>query len=256
MKKKVIFLSLFFTSILIFSCCSLNYDDVVAQYDDHRIYLYGESHGNQLIMTKELELWEDYYLNQGFRHLFLEVGYCDAQLLNLWMQTNDDSYLQVILVNFAATVNNGTERAEQNKWFYNEIKSRCPQTIFHGTDVQHQWQTGVYYQDYLKSIGRENSEEYVSATKSIESCDLYYLDNGKRTDETFRENYMISRFEEEFDALPSSTKIMGIYGAQHTRFGKKNVSKEVDNMCTQLASYYLEREGPIIFTQDISELKL
>ena len=94
---------------LLFASCQsyVNYSDVVAQNDDvHRIYLYGETHGIQLIMQKEIELWEDYYTNQNFRHLFMEIGYCDAQLLNLWMESGDEDFLNVILENM--------EKKEQN----------------------------------------------------------------------------------------------------------------------------------------------
>lgn len=253
MKRKISLL-LFIIPFLLINCSTINYSDVVVQNDEHRAYLYGESHGIQVIMQKEIELWEDYYKNQNFRHLFLEIGYCDAQMLNLWMQTGNDVFLDVILDNFRKTVNNGDERAEQNRWFYNEIKSRCPQTIFHGTDVQHQWQTGEWYKNYLKSLGSENAEEYSLALESIKSCELYYVSKGE-TDEIFRENYMVSNFKREFDALPATTKIMGIYGSQHTCFDTKNFTDEIDNMATQLREYYLTKEGDIIFTQDISKLK-
>ena len=60
----------------------------VAQADDSQapappiigeIYLYGETHGVEAILDKELELWNEYYYhNNGFRHLFIEFGYCSA----------------------------------------------------------------------------------------------------------------------------------------------------------------------------------
>lgn len=242
---------------LLFASCQsyVNYSDVVAQNDDvHRIYLYGETHGIQLIMQKEIELWEDYYTNQNFRHLFMEIGYCDAQLLNLWMESGDEDFLNVISENIASTVNNGEERAKLNKWFYNEIKSRCPETIFHGTDIQHQWKTAEWYQKYLENLNQQDSQEYKMAAKSIEACEQYYYDIDK-TDDKFREEYMIERFKQEFDELSSLTKIMGIYGAQHTRFDGKSLNSDISNMATQLREYYYNREGNIIYTEDISKLK-
>ena len=37
------------------------------------VYLYGETHGNPDILDLELELWQDYYHNQGMRHFLLNL---------------------------------------------------------------------------------------------------------------------------------------------------------------------------------------
>ena len=54
------------------------------------LYLYGESHGSQAVLDRELELWREYYA-QGMRHLFIEYPYYTAQLLNEWMAAEEDT---------------------------------------------------------------------------------------------------------------------------------------------------------------------
>ena len=60
------------------------------------LYLYGERHSEEKILEKELELWQVYYTNYGMRHLFIETSYFEAQLLNLWMQAEDDDILDTV----------------------------------------------------------------------------------------------------------------------------------------------------------------
>ena len=44
-----------------------------------QIYLYGESHGVERILNKELERWQGYYNDDGMRHLFVEYPYYTAE---------------------------------------------------------------------------------------------------------------------------------------------------------------------------------
>ena len=45
--------------------------------------------------------------------------------------------------------------------FYRTIKEQCPETVFHGTDVGHQYDsTGARYQDYLEERGLADTEDY------------------------------------------------------------------------------------------------
>ncbi len=59
-------------------------EDAVSR-SEGQIYLYGEQHGNDAILEKELELWYDHYHKDGMRHLFLEHPYYTAEFLNIWM---------------------------------------------------------------------------------------------------------------------------------------------------------------------------
>ena len=44
-----------------------------------QIYLFGEEHGVEKILNKEVEIWNDYYHNQNMRHLFVELPYYTAE---------------------------------------------------------------------------------------------------------------------------------------------------------------------------------
>lgn len=248
--KKIFFFTVIF-SIGLISCSKLNYNDVKSIENNCRIYLYGERHGQQRIIEKELELWTDYYNKQNFRHLFIESGYADTVLLNIWLKEDNDDILDLMFENLGK--DKTLSHTDADYIFYKKVKETCPETIFHGTDVEHQFDsTGEYCLSLLKEKGLENSLEYKLAEESIEQAYKYYSVRGG--DDVYRENIMVSNFEREFDALTASEKIMGIYGAQHTRFNSKDFSNQVDNMATQLNAHYSKKEGKIIYSLDISKL--
>ncbi|MCL2411833.1 MAG: hypothetical protein FWC97_09350, partial [Treponema sp.] len=51
-----------------------------------QIFLYGEAHGIERIMNRQLEIWHDYYHNHNMRHLFIEFTFPTAEVLNMWMR--------------------------------------------------------------------------------------------------------------------------------------------------------------------------
>ena len=57
------------------------------------VYLVGEQHSVPKILDRELELWDALYHEQGARHLFVELPYYTAQMLNEWMAQEDDALL-------------------------------------------------------------------------------------------------------------------------------------------------------------------
>lgn len=235
------------------SCATLNFDDVQAYEDDRRIYLYGETHGQEIILQKELELWETYYNQYGFRHLFVEIGYSTGQLLNLWMQADDDAYLDAVFANWEGTLSH----TQANYDFYKSIKTNCPDTVFHGTDMEHQANSsGEMYLSYLKENGMADSLEYATAVDAAEQAVIYYNKDEALDHEAFRETCMVGNFIQAFDALPAGEKVMGIYGSAHTILGIKNwKTKAVDNMATQLNEYYKEKGELEIYTFSLSKLK-
>lgn len=126
------------------------------------IYLYGEEHSKQSILDKELSIWGEYY-EKGMRDLFVEFPYTDAQFLNLWMQADDDELLDLQFKDWGGT-EGGTE-VEKN--FLKQIKEQYPETVFHGTDVGHTWEsTGPRYLAYLEANGQKDSEEYRRAQET------------------------------------------------------------------------------------------
>lgn len=172
------------------------------------IFLYGEDHGEADILEKEGELWQQHYEEDGMRHLFLEMGYCSAQVLNLWMVAEDDTLLEMWYANVAGTQAGVPETLE----LYRSIKAHCPETVFHGTDVEHQDQsTGQWYLAYLEEQGLGDTEEYALAQEMMEQARIYY-EMGQ--DSEYREQCMTENFAREFESLAGES-VMGIYGLDH-----------------------------------------
>ncbi len=206
------------------------------------IYLYGEVHGVAKILDKELEEWEKHYNDEGMRHLFVELPYYSAEFLNMWMQADNDEILNAVYDDGEGTL---THKPEV-KAFYQQIKERCPETIFHGTDVGHQYSTtGQRYLEYLKDNGLEDTEEYALTIECIEQGKYYY----EHSDDVYRENKMVLNFMREFDKL-SDENIMGIYGAAHTGLEAKDFTNNVACMANQLKKRY----GDCIRSEDLSDL--
>lgn len=244
-------------SSLIFTGCEqgIKADSVHAENaaaTDTRIFLYGERHGVEIILEKEVELWEEYY-NQGFRHLFIEMGASFAESLNICMKQQDNHLIDELHACLEGTLS----FTKANHDFYVAVKKRCPETVWHGTDVDHQYDSiGQAYLDYLKSEGMENSDEYKYIEKNMEQAVHYYNDEKLYDVEAYRENCMVENFKYEFDKLPEGTKIMGIYGSAHTNKNGKNwETGKVPSMANQLEDYYQEKEGVGIFTRSIAKLK-
>lgn len=208
-----------------------------------KIYLCGEEHTNAKILEKELELWRGCY-EAGMRHLFIEFGYCTGELLNLWMQAEDDTILDKVYQNWEGTLAQTPDR----KNFYQKIKEQCPETVFHGTDVEHQYETtGSDYLGYLADNELEDSEQYRLAQESIEQGKTYY--KNRETDEGYRENTMTENFIREYDQL-NGENIMGIYGATHTDPEAVDDTGTVPCMANQLYAYY----GDAVESEDLTYL--
>ena len=212
-----------------------------------QIYLYGESHSQQYILDQELELWADYYA-KGMRDLFVEFPYSDAQFLNLWMQADDDELLDLQFKDWGGT-EGGTE-VEKN--FLKQIKERYPETVFHGTDVGHTWEsTGPRYLAYLEANGQKDSEEYRRAQENMEQGKRYY--EIEATDEAssvrYREDRMVENFRRSYQELEAvrRTDIMGIYGSTHV------VESEYRNSDFRMAKQLSENYGEHLHTKDLTQ---
>ena len=207
-----------------------------------QIYLYGEQHAVEKILEKELELWYEYYHKESMRHLFVELPYYTAELLNIWMKSDNDDILDDVYNDWVGTAS----YASCIKEFYKNIKIQCPETIFHGTDVGHQYNsTGTYFLGYLASNNLKDSEQYILAKEAIEQGKYYY----SNSDDVYRENKMVENFIREFDKL-NGESVMGIYGASHTGLDDKNFSGSVPCMANQLKERYKDK----IHSVDLSKL--
>ena len=207
-----------------------------------QIYLYGEEHGVKKIMDKEYALWNEYYHNEGMRHLFIEDSYYGAEFLNIWMQSDNDDVLEKIYTNLAGTAAHNP----YYKDFYKKIKSDCPDTVFHGTDVGHQHDsTGKQFLDYLETNRLNDTEQYQLTLESIEQGKYFY---GQSSDaDVYRENMMAQNFIREFDKLGGKS-CMGIYGNAHTGLNKMDYNtNSVPSMANQLKKKY----GDSVHSEDL-----
>lgn len=199
-----------------------------------QIYLYGEAHDQPDYLEKELELW-GYFYSIGMRDLFTEDGYCCAGWLNLWMQADDDEILLQLYDDCFLTASH----SENYLAFYRAIKERYPETVFHGIDVEHQYDsTGVRYLDYLRTEGKLDTEEYELARSSAMHGRAYYELEARdmNAGEAYRENRMAESFLREMQRCSGS--VMGIFGAAHCDPNSQNWRGTVPSMAKQVAARY------------------
>lgn len=207
-----------------------------------QIFLYGEEHAAEAILEKEFELWSTFYHDDGVRDLFVELPYYSAEFLNLWMQSDSDDILDQLYQDWEGTAIHSQDVID----FYKQIKRECPETVFHGTDVGHQYNTtGKRYLAYLRESGQDDdSEQYQLAQETIEQGQYYY----RHSDDVYRENMMVENFIREFDRL-NGVNVMGIYGTAHTWIkGMDYATNTVPCMANQLNQRY----GEALHTKDLT----
>ncbi len=198
-------------------------------------YLFGEIHGSEIVNIKELEIWKNFY-NCGLRHLFLEIPYFEAQFLNLWIKSEDDSVLDKLWIDNKGTAGNSVFDRE----FFIKIKISCPKTVFHGTDIGHAYNTTG--KRYLESV-LPDSEEYRLALENIEQGRKYYEAWQKNSDENYieakREKEMEKNFIREFDSVNGD--IVGFYGEAHVFSEETGTFGIEENMCSKIKNHYAEK---------------
>jgi hypothetical protein len=207
------------------------------------IFIYGEVHGVEKVLERELEIWQEHYGNEGMRHLFIEFPHYTAALLNNWMKAENDTILDVLYDDWKGTASH----VPQVKAFYQAIKKACPETVFHGVDVGHQYDTtGTRYLNHLAANGEKGSAQYLQAQEVVEQGKHYY----ESRDEVYRENKMAENFIREVDALKGES-LMGIFGNAHTGLDAMDyVTNSVPCMANQLQTHYGDR----IHSEDLSWL--
>ena len=204
------------------------------------IYLYGEAHGYKRCYDAELAQWRALY-DEGCRHLFVELPYYSAEFLNVWMRAESDELLDRWFEEIKDTLSGN----DDYKAFFREIKKACPDTVFYGTDVGHQFDTtGVRYLQYLKDNGLENSENDTRAKECIRQGQAYQNEDAAQSGASaLREKYMVSNFINAYTRCGGG-KIMGIYGSYHTDLANTAL------MAGQLQAQY----GDIISSVKVSTL--
>lgn len=249
MKKQITKLARIIIGLLIaatlLSGCATNKRITIENPDsaDVRVHLYGETHGKAVIMEYEVAEWQRFYNEEGLRHLFLENSYAAVAYLNQWMHEDNDD----ILLQLYDDWNETAIHVEATLDFFRAIKETCPETVFHGTDVGHQFASnGARYLAELEAQGLKDSEAYRLTEENNQQAMEFY----EKGSDAIRENYMVQNFIREFGSLPPDTKIMGIYGSAHVCY-EMDMSGTVPSMIRQLITHY----GNIFTTTNISALK-
>ena len=216
-------------------------------YGPGKIYMYGEFHGVQEYIDKELALWQEHYAS-GARHLFLEDSYFAAYQLNLWMQEEGNAFFDV----YHEAAGDSFAGSPFIREFFMQLKQTCPETIFHGFDVGHHFESlGAAVLTYLESSGMADSQEYQLVSESIEQGKRYYGEDWN-PDEAYRENQMVENFLREVATLRGDD-IMVITGGAHSDVdGIRDIPGEVPSMANQLVYTH----GLDIISQNVYDLVL
>lgn len=203
-----------------------------------QIFLLGEKFADKNCLNREFEFWNKYYYKHGLRHLFIESGYATAQLLNLWMKSNDDKILKQLGKDWESF---GIKVADMLE-FYRKIKKLCPQTIFHGTDMENPV-IGKRYMKYLENNGLKGAKEYGRAKESVKQYKKY---------RAIDEGYWVLREEMMFKNLKRAlylfegNGVMGIYGSFHV---EDEYADDFSNMASRLAEFY----GVMVHREDLTK---
>ena len=213
---------------------------------ESQILLCGEDHVDAACKEQELALWRERYA-AGDRDLFLEMGAATAELLNRWMTTGEESFWDLVYRNWEGTLSQ-TELTED---FYRQLRADCPETVFHGIDMEHQYRTtGRFCLALLEKEGRQGSEVYRKVLRSVEQGERFYEgwdgDLFSR-DNAYREETLAENFRDEYESI-GRRRVMGIFGAAHTDpYGPDYYTASVPSMGAQLR----ERYGGGILCRDL-----
>ena len=222
---------------LALSLCLILAAAVMPARRQRQILLCGEIHGDAACKAQELALWQARYA-AGDRDLFLELGEPTALLLNRWMSTGDDALWQLIYRNWEGTPSHNRETED----FFRQLRADCPETVFHGIDLEHQYRiTGHFCLALLEKEGRQESDEYRKALHSVEQAERFYQgwdgDLYSR-DNAYREEILAENFRSEYESL-GRKRVMGIFGAAHTDpYGPDYYTGAIPSMAAQLRTRY------------------
>ncbi len=219
LKTILAFALLSVTTALSFILSALDRPTDVFPTEDTKIRLYGERHGEKLYYDIEFDLWKDFY-DAGNRALFVELPYYTAEYLNLWMQADSDEIIDQIFEDIR-----GTQSCTPGYYeFFHEIKEACPETVFYGTDIGHQYDvTGARYLEYLSEQGLQDTENYRLAETCIAQGIAYYTEDSSHNGiSPIRESAMVENFQAAY-ARCGADRILGIYGSYHIDLNNPNL---------------------------------
>jgi hypothetical protein len=209
-----------------------------------QIHLYGELHSLEHMRVKHFELWSYYYTVHGMRHLILEAPFFTAEFLNIWMSEDNDDIFDSIFQDIRGTAADTVFDRE----FFRSVKRELPETVFHGVDVGHQYDTtGARFLQHLRESNLENSELYRLAEENIEQGRKFH--EIRDSNPNRRTVVMADNFIRAFDSL-GNENVMGQFGLFHVNTPKSPMNPiTTHNMIAVLN----ERYGENVHTTDLVE---
>lgn len=123
----------------------------ISDFNKYKVYLIGENHATQ--KNTDVELFWIKLLNntQQVNYIFYEFGYADAQLVNLYLKSGNEIYINKIVENLASSFADSEDVLIlfREVYKYNKTLTEEQQLKFVGIDIQHQYQTALYYLNIL-----------------------------------------------------------------------------------------------------------
>lgn len=214
-------------------------DDVLkeAGLDDYNIYLVGEHHA--IAKNYDIQLYMIKYLNkhQGVKHIISEIGYCDAQLLNKYLEAGDSSILENLMNNLKGTFSYTKELKEfyEGLYEYNKTLKDGEKLTVIGIDLQHQTITGI---DYLLSLVPDASDIPEVIKDDVEAL------NSAKEDKAHRAELLNSVLESTVKNEETYKKFMP-ENYEHFKRGVKNIVQLFE--CSSSGDMFMKvREEKII----------
>ena len=212
-----------------------------------QIHLFGEIHSHPPHVEMQFEFWHYFYTQHGMRHLFVEMPFFTAEFLNLWMLEDDNEILNELFSDSRGTAFD----SDVNREFLLRIKAELPETVFHGTDVGHKYNTtGQRFLQHLRDTGQEGTEIYYLTQENMQQGRDFY--GPLKTNDSLRADMMVENFIRAFDTLQGESIMSAFYGAAHVMLGYYN---ERLGGGPTMASRILERYGTQVHLTDLRELE-
>ncbi|HAQ41143.1 MAG TPA: hypothetical protein DCM73_10140 [Clostridiales bacterium] len=208
-----------------------------ANLNDYNVYLVGEHHA--IAKNYDIQLYMLKYLNkhQGVKYIISEIGYCDAQMINKYLESGDASILETIMGNLKGTFSYVKELKEfyEEVYEYNKTLKDGEKLTVIGIDLQHQTYTGI---DYLLSLVPDVSDIPEVIKNDVEAL------NSAKEDKAHRADLLNSVLESTVKNEDTYKKFMP-ENYEHFKRGAKNIVQLFE--CSSSGDMFMKaREEKII----------
>lgn len=146
--------------------------DATEALDQYSVYIVGEGHSNTKTYDIEVQLVEYFNEYHDVRSIYLEAGFCNAMLINEYMQTGNKTFLDVIM----NSAKGSPAYNKQNRAFYENLYALYQtlpeekQFVFYGVDIQHQFASGRFYlETFLDKDAPQSIQQAMTDMKSVVS---------------------------------------------------------------------------------------